>query len=101
MEITDVKIYPFDTSRIGGRVRAVAEIVIDDQLMIKGIKLVESKHGGLFISFPKKQSSKGKFVDIIQPISPEFQEQVRRVIVDKYKEMMNIPVGGDVSEDTE
>jgi len=39
MEITDVKIYPFDTSRIGGRVRAVAEIVIDDQLMIKGIKL--------------------------------------------------------------
>jgi len=63
MEITDVKIYPFDTSRIGGRVRAVAEIVIDDQLMIKGIKLVESKHGGLFISFPKKQSSKGKFVD--------------------------------------
>jgi stage V sporulation protein G len=101
MEITDVKIYPFDTSRIGGRVRAVADIIIEDQLIIKGIKLVESKHGGLFISFPKKQSSKGKFIDIIQPLSPEFQEQIRRVIVDKYKEMMNIPVGGEIIEDTE
>ncbi len=101
MEITDVKVYPFDTSRIGGRVRAVADITIEDQLIIKGIKLVESKHGGLFISFPKKQSSKGKFIDIIQPISPEFQEKVRRAVVDKYKEAMNIPVGGDISENTE
>lgn len=32
MKITDVRIYPFDTGRIGGRVRAVAEIVIDDIL---------------------------------------------------------------------
>jgi len=88
MEITEVKIYPFDTSRIGGRVRAVADITIDNILVIKGIKLVESKHGGLFISFPKKASSKGIYVDIIQSLDTDFTEKVRRAIVDKYKEMM-------------
>ena len=90
MEITDVKIYPFDTSRIGGRVRAVADITIDDVLVIKGIKVIESKHGGLFISFPKKVSSKGTYVDIVQSLDNEFTEKVRRVIVDRYKELMKI-----------
>ncbi|NPA13433.1 MAG: stage V sporulation protein G [Aquificae bacterium] len=90
MKITDVKIYPFDTSRIGGRVRAVADIVIEDTLVIKGIKLIETKHGGLFISFPKKVSSKGVYVDIIQSLDNQFTEQVRRAIVDKYKEVMGI-----------
>ena len=90
MEITEVKIYPFDTSRIGGRVRAVADITIDDALVIKGIKVIESKHGGLFISFPKKASSKGTYVDIVQSLDNEFTEKVRRAVVDKYKELMGI-----------
>jgi len=90
MKITEVKIYPFDTRRIGGRVRAVADITINDVLVIKGIKLVESKHGGLFISFPKKTSSKGTYVDIVQSLDSEFTEKVRRAIVDKYKEMMGL-----------
>ncbi|WP_457626464.1 SpoVG family protein [Persephonella sp.] len=90
MEITEVKIYPFDTSRIGGRVRAVADITIDDILVIKGIKVIESKHGGLFISFPKKASSKGTYVDIVQSLDNEFTEKVRRAVVDKYKEIFGI-----------
>ncbi|WP_457641943.1 SpoVG family protein [Persephonella sp.] len=90
MKITDVKIYPFDTGRIGGRVRAVADITIEDTFIIKGIKLIESKHGGLFITFPKKASSKGTFVDIIQPLDNKFTEDVRRAVVDKYKEVMGI-----------
>ncbi len=91
MKVTDVKIYPFDTGSIGGRVRAVADVVIDDMFVIKGIKLVESKHGGLFISFPKKATSKGEFIDIIQPLENSFTEMVRRAVVDKYREIMNIP----------
>jgi stage V sporulation protein G len=91
MKITDVKLYPFDTSSIGGRVRAVADVVVDDMFVIKGVKLVESKHGGLFVSFPKKATSKGEFVDIIQPLDSSFTEMVRRAVVDKYKEVMGIP----------
>lgn len=90
MKITDVKIYPFDTGRIGGRVRAVAEVIIDDILLIRDIKVIESKHGGLFINFPKKKSSSNRFLEIVEPLSKEFAEEVRRAVVDKYKEMMNI-----------
>lgn len=90
MKITEVRVYPFDTSKIGGRVRAVAEVIIDDILLIKDIKIVQSKTGGLFLSFPKKRSSSGKFVDIVQPLDKDFSESIRRAVVDKYKEMMQI-----------
>lgn len=90
MEITEVKIYPFDTRGIGGRVRAIAHIILDNQLIIKDIKLIQNKHGGYFISFPKKRTTSGKFVDIVEPLSKELEENIRRVIVDKYKEIMGI-----------
>lgn len=90
MEITQVKIYPFDTGKIGGNVRAVAEIVIDDVLLIKDIKIVQSKTGGLFLSFPKKRSSTGNFVEIVQLLDKDLSERIRRVIIDKYKEIMQI-----------
>lgn len=94
MEITEVKIYPFDTTGLGGRVRAIADIVIDDILLIKGIKIIENKHGGLFISFPKKATSSNKYIDIIQPLSNDFNEKIRRAIIDKYKELMSFQAGG-------
>ncbi|MGB9766515.1 MAG: septation protein SpoVG family protein [Sulfurihydrogenibium sp.] len=92
MKITQVRIYPFDTGRIGGRVRAVAEIVIDDILLIRDIKVIESKHGGLFINFPKKKSSSNRFFEIVEPLSKEFAEEVRRAVLDKYKELISMNV---------
>ncbi len=90
MEITNVEIYPFDTSGTGGRVRAVADITLDNLLLIRGIKIVESKHGGLFIVFPQRRAPSGNFVEIVQPLSREFHDKIRRAVIDKYKEMFNI-----------
>ncbi len=89
MKITHVNIYPFNTGKIGGRVRAIAEVIIEDSILIKDIKIIENKHGGLFLSFPKKRVS-GKYIDIVEIISKDLAENIRRSIVDKYKEMMNI-----------
>jgi len=87
MEITEVNIYPFDTSGTGGRVRAIADIVLDDVLLIRGIKIVENKHGGLFIVFPQKKTSTGNIIDIVQPLTKELSDKIRRAVIDKYKEM--------------
>jgi stage V sporulation protein G len=89
MKITQVNLFPFNTGRIGGRVRAVAEIVLDDLILIRDIKLIESKHGGFFLSFPKKRSG-NKFVDIVEILENQQLEQIRRAVVDKYKEMMDV-----------
>ena len=96
MEITEVNIYPFDTSGTGGRVRAVADIVIDEVLLIKGIKIVENKHGGLFIVFPQKKTSTGNIIDIVQPLTKELNDKIRRAVIDKYKEAFGMVLKEDL-----
>ncbi|WP_078058160.1 SpoVG family protein [Desulfurobacterium indicum] len=85
LEITDVKIYPFDTSGIGGNVKAVAEIVINGVLKIKDIKIVESNRG-FFIQMPTRKSKSGEFVPVVEAMDKNLYLHIRRKILDKFKE---------------
>jgi stage V sporulation protein G len=87
LEVTDVKIYPFDTSGIGGNVRAVARIRINHILEIKEIKIIYSNNG-YFIQMPSKRSRSGEFVPIVDLLEKELYLHIRRKILDEYKRIM-------------
>ncbi|MDH5638947.1 MAG: SpoVG family protein, partial [Nitrospinota bacterium] len=57
IEITDVRIYPFDTHGAGGKTLAMAQITIDGAITIRGFRIIGGKNGGVFLGFP---STKGK-----------------------------------------
>ena len=61
MNVTSVKIYPFDAGISQGSLRAYADVVLDDLVLIKGFRILASKSGGLFIGMPSK---KGKMASI-------------------------------------
>ena len=92
LNITDVKIYPFDTSSIGGKIRAYAEITVDNCLVIKGFKIIEAEGGGLFVGYPNYKTKDGKYKDLLILLDNKAKESVRRAIIDKYRE-------GDAEED--
>ena len=59
MEISEVKIFPFEPGDLQKNLKAYAEITLHDSLTIKGIKIFEKENGGIFITFPAIQG-KGK-----------------------------------------
>ncbi|SMO67447.1 stage V sporulation protein G [Balnearium lithotrophicum] len=87
LEVTDVKIYPFDTSGIGGNVKAVATVKINNILEIRDIKVIYSNKG-YFIQMPSKRSRTGEFVPIVNPLSKELYLHIRRKVLDEYKRIM-------------
>ncbi len=87
LEVTDVKIYPFDTTAAGGNVKAVATIRINDVLEIKDIKILYSNRG-YFIQMPTRKSRTGEFVPIVNPLSKELYLHIRRKVLDEYKRIM-------------
>lgn len=87
MDVTAVKIYPFDTTEAGGRVRAYAEVTLDDLLLIKGLKIIEGKGGGLFLSYPSQKSRDSQFHDLVVPLCDDLKKQIRRAVVDAFKEL--------------
>ncbi len=87
IEVTEVRIFPFDTSGIGGNVKAVANIKLNDVLEIKDIKIVYSNNG-YFIQMPLRKSKNGEFVPLVNPLSKDLYLHIRRKVLDEFNRVM-------------
>ena len=85
MEITGIRIYPFDTAASGGKIRAIADVDLDGCLTIKGIRILESKSGGLFLGMPSMKTRSGQYRDMVIFTDKEFAEKFRHLVIEAYK----------------
>ncbi len=86
MNITAVKIYPFDFGSSQSSLRAYADVVLDDLVLIKGFRVLAVKSGGLFIGLPSKIGKDGKYYEQVEFKTEEFQSMLRNCILKAYKE---------------
>ena len=80
MEITEVRI----TLRDEPKLKAFANITLDDCFVIRGLKIKEGTNG-FFISMPSRKGKDGTYRDIAHPINNETRERIEKVILDEYK----------------
>ena len=66
MEITYIKLKRIYEQQ---KLVAVADVTIDDLIVIHGIKVLSNRDNGLFIAMPSKKNPNGTFSDIVHPIS--------------------------------
>ena len=86
MNVTSVKIYPFDAGISQGSLRAYADVVLDDSVLIKGFRILALKSGGLFIGMPSKKGKNGKYYDQVEFKTAALKSLLRNQILDAYKE---------------
>ena len=90
MNITFIKIYPFETGFHQSSLRAYADVILDDLLVIKGFKILVGKSGSLFIGMPSKKGKDGKYYDQIEFKVNDFQSELRTSILEAYKVFVEI-----------
>ena len=83
MNITDVKVFLRESNQL----KAFVNIVIDDAFIIRNIKVIEGDNG-LFVARPSRRVSSGEYRDIAHPINTETRNMIERVIIEKYKEVL-------------
>ena len=86
MNVTSGKIYPFDAGISQGSLRAYADVILDDSVLIKGFRILASKSGGLFIGMPSKKGKNGKYYDQVVFKMDALQSLLRNQILDAYKD---------------
>ena len=90
--VTDVRIIPI--KQIDGltRTKALAEIVFNDQLLIRGIRVVEGENG-LYISYPytfhPTKGEDGQPRSTVFPITNALRDHVEAVVLEKYNDTIN------------
>ena len=91
MKITECQINNVKSSK--GSLVAFANITIDDELVIKGIKVVDGKKG-LFVSMPCTQGEDGKYYDDVFPITKECREYLTEFVLNSYEDSLDTKRAG-------
>lgn len=82
--VTKVCIFPFKDENIGHS-RAMANIVLNDALLIRGLRVMEDEDG-LFLSYPVKPFLKDvAFSPIIVPVMSELRKYIENKVLEEYR----------------
>ena len=84
MKITSVNVTPFEAPIPGGTVRAYAEVELDGQVLLRGIRIVETEKGGRYLSYPTVASRGGRHETVVFQ-DKNLKEAVRRAVLDALK----------------
>ena len=86
MEITSVDVKKIKSEN---RMKAVANITIDNAFAIHDIKVIEPTDADkpLFIAMPSKKTPKGEWKDIAHPINSETRNLISEAILAKYNSL--------------
>ena len=87
--VTDIKIFPFKDKGIG-RIRALANIILNDAIMISGLRIMKSDDG-LFLAYPVDPFFNSMdYRTIIVPVTREVREYIENEVLKQYhKEVEN------------
>ena len=80
-EITDVRIKKVNI----GNIKAFVSVTFDNEYVVHGIKVLESK-GQLWVSMPSSKTKSG-YRDVFHPITKEARENLINAVLEKYKKM--------------
>lgn len=86
IEVTKVDVYPFNEGAYIGRVKAIANIVLNDQIQVRGLRVMDGENG-LFVGYPVDPFYKGEgFRNIVFPITAELRHHIEKSVLEKYDE---------------
>ena len=82
MDIQVQRMYRFETDR---PLKAFVDIIIDDVILIKGLRVVETKQG-LSVTMPRERAKDEKWYDTVRCLTQEIREQITDEVLTVYKE---------------
>lgn len=86
LAVTKVQVFPFKGGPNGfGSVRALAMVVLNDQLVIRGLRVMDGENG-LFVSYPVDPFFKGDdYRSVCHPITRQLREHIENCVLEKYQ----------------
>lgn len=74
------RIHKFDGK---GATKAICDVVIADEFVIKGFRIIEGKNG-LFVGVPQESGKDGKWYNRAFPITAQTREALNETVISTY-----------------
>ena len=87
LAVTNVQIFPFKGGATLGHMKAMARIVLNDQFVVQGLRVMEGENG-LFVGYPNDPFYKGEdYRSVCFPMTRQLREHIENCVLEKYQEL--------------
>lgn len=88
LSVTQVQVYPFKEGPSLGHMKGMASVVLNDQLMVRGLRIMDGE-AGLFVGYPVDPFYKGEdYRNVVCPITRTLREHIEACVLEKYRYLM-------------
>ncbi len=79
----------FEVARIlrtenGSHLKAFVDLKVGNAILVKGVRVLSNKEGGLFVSMPSQKAADGKFYETVRLLAHEAKQELRDVVLAAY-----------------
>ena len=83
--VTNVQVFPFKEDANLGHIKAMAQVVLNEQLVVRGLRVMDGIEG-LFVSYPIDPFFRGdEFRTVCNPITRQLREHIENCVLEKYQ----------------
>lgn len=65
--------------------KAFVDVKVSDVVLIKGIRVLAKKEGGLFAAMPSNLAGDGKYYPTVKFLTAEANEELQKVVLEAYE----------------
>ncbi len=88
LAVTSVQVYPFKDCKGLGSMKAMATVVLNDQFLVRGLKVMDGCNG-LFVGYPLDPFFKGEeFRSQVVPMTRQLREHIENCVLEKYQQVI-------------
>ncbi len=85
LAVTSVQVYPFKEGVSLGHIKAMASVVLNDQMLIRGLRVMDGSNG-MFVGYPNDPFYKGEdYKTICNPITRQLREHIENCVLERYQ----------------
>jgi DNA-binding cell septation regulator SpoVG len=83
MDMLDVaRLHKLDN---GSNLKAFADVIVGDMVLIKGVRVVAGKDDSLYVSMPKEKAKDGKWYETVTLLDEGLKQELQAVVLEKYQ----------------
>lgn len=88
LAVTQVQVFPFKDGESLGKIKALASVVLNDQLQVQGLRVMDGQYG-LFVGYPADPFFKGEGTRYVcAPITRQLREHIENCVLEKYQQVV-------------
>lgn len=84
LAVTDVKVFPLPDWRKSGQMKAIADVILNDQLILRGLRVMNGVNG-LFVGYPVDPFCRDDDYKVMyNPVTRQLKEHIENCVLEKY-----------------